>query len=58
PHEHSTYFHSTRDLYIDLFDKDRLIYLTPDSSNEMTHFDHMMLFIFLEEYMMMKVKNL
>ncbi|CAF5023602.1 unnamed protein product, partial [Rotaria sp. Silwood1] len=54
PHEHSTYFHSTRDLYIDLFDKDRLIYLTPDSSNEMTHFDHMMLFIFLEEYMMMK----
>jgi Trm5-related predicted tRNA methylase len=40
PHEHSTYFHSTRELYIDLFDKDRLIYLTPDSPNEMTHFDH------------------
>ncbi|CAF0856744.1 unnamed protein product [Adineta ricciae] len=40
PHEHSTYFHSTRDQYIDLFHKDRLVYLTPDSPNEMTHFDH------------------
>jgi Trm5-related predicted tRNA methylase len=40
PHEHSTYFDSTRESYIDLFDKDRLIYLTPDSPNEMTHFDH------------------
>ena len=40
PHEHSLFFQSTRDLYIDLFDKDRLVYLTPDSPNEMTHFDH------------------
>ncbi|CAF3329492.1 unnamed protein product [Rotaria sp. Silwood2] len=45
PHEHSTYFHSTRDLYIDLFDKDRFIYLTPDSPNEMTHFDHNAVYI-------------
>ena len=45
PHEHSTYFHSTRDLYIDLFDKDRLVYLTPDSPNEMTHFDHNAIYI-------------
>jgi Trm5-related predicted tRNA methylase len=45
PHEHSTYFHSTRELYIDLFDKDRLIYLTPDSPNEMTHFDHDAIYI-------------
>ncbi len=45
PHEHSTYFHSTRELYIDLFDKDRLVYLTPDSPNEMTHFDHDAIYI-------------
>lgn len=45
PHEHSTYFHSTRDLYLDLFDKDRLVYLTPDSPNEMTHFDHNAVYI-------------
>ena len=35
PHEHST-----RDLYIDLFDKDRLVYLTHASLNKMTNFDH------------------
>ncbi len=40
PHENSTYFQATTDLYIDLFDKNRLVYLTPDSPNEMTHFDH------------------
>ena len=40
PHEQSNYFHSTTDLYIDLFDKERLIYLTPDSPNEMTEYDH------------------
>ncbi|UJR07553.1 hypothetical protein I4U23_011841 [Adineta vaga] len=45
PHEHSTYFHATRDQYIDLFDKDRLVYLTPDSPNEMTHFDHNAVYI-------------
>jgi Trm5-related predicted tRNA methylase len=45
PHEHSTFFHSTRKLYIDLFDKDRLVYLTPDSPNEMTHFDHDAIYI-------------
>ena len=39
-HKQSNYFHSTQELYIDLFDKDRLIYLTPDSPNEMTHYDH------------------
>jgi len=45
PHEHSNYFHSTRKLYIDLFDKNRLIYLTPDSPNEMTYFDHDAIYI-------------
>jgi len=45
PHEHSTYFHSTRELYLDLFDKNRLVYLTPDSPNEMTHFDHDAIYI-------------
>ena len=45
PHEHSNYFHSTRDLYIDLFERDRLVYLTPDSPNVMTHFDHQAIYI-------------
>ncbi|CAF1316141.1 unnamed protein product [Adineta steineri] len=45
PHEHSTYFQGTRDQYIDLFDKDRLVYLTPDSPNVMTHFDHNAVYI-------------
>jgi Trm5-related predicted tRNA methylase len=45
PHEHSSYFQSTRELYIDLFNKDRFIYLTPDSPNEMTHFDHDAIYI-------------
>lgn len=44
-HEHSSFFHSTRDLYLDLFDKDRLVYLTPDSPNEMTHYDHEAIYI-------------
>jgi hypothetical protein len=50
PHEHSTYFESTRELYIDLFDKDRLVYLTPDSPNEMTHFDHNAVYILVGIY--------
>jgi hypothetical protein len=33
-------FWTTTNLYIDLFDKNRLDYLTPDSPNEITHFDH------------------
>ena len=45
PNEHSSYFHSTRESYMDLFDKDRLVYLTPDSPNEMTDFDHNAVYI-------------
>lgn len=45
PHEQSKYFHWTNQLYIDLFEKNRLVYLTPDSPNEMTHFDHNAVYI-------------
>lgn len=39
-YEQSNYFHLTDELYLDLFERDRLVYLTPDSPNEMTHFEH------------------
>lgn len=45
PQEQSVYFHSTRQNYLDLFDKNSLVYLTPDSPNEMTHYDHNAVYI-------------
>jgi tRNA (guanine9-N1)-methyltransferase len=41
----NTSFRSVRALYIDKFDKKRLIYLTPDSPNGMTYFDHDAIYI-------------
>ena len=32
-------------LYIDLFDEDPLVYLTPNSPNEMTQYDHDIVYI-------------
>lgn len=41
----SPYCHSTTKSYLDLFPRDRLVYLSPDSPNQIDRFDHQAIYI-------------